>query len=118
MAPDSRHMAVSKNKGTIWIGTRKSIVWQATYRDMDNVADTVEEFSPSVKFRTITNGPCYSDDGHLYIAERNRVPYGFLQRNISWKAHSVSLYQFIYQGQLIPEEEESYNHTARVCAIN
>ena len=39
---------------------------------MDNIADTVEEFSPSVKF-DIPNGPCYSADGHLYIAERNRV---------------------------------------------
>ena len=72
LAPDARHMAVSRNKGTVWIGTRKTKVWQATDRDMDNVADTVEEFSPSVKF-DIPNGPCYSDDGHLYIAERNRV---------------------------------------------
>ena len=72
LAPDARHMAVSRNKGTVWIGTRKTKVWQATDRDMDNIADTVEEFSPSVKF-DIPNGPCYSDDGHLYIAERNRV---------------------------------------------
>ena len=72
LAPDARHMAVSRNKGTVWIGTRKTKVWQATDRDMDNIADTVEEFSPSVKF-DIPNGPCYSADGHLYIAERNRV---------------------------------------------
>ena len=43
LAPDARHMAVSRNKGTVWIGTRKTKVWQATDRDMDNVADTVEE---------------------------------------------------------------------------
>ena len=72
IAPDARHMAVSRNKGAVWIGTRKTKVWQATDRDMDNVADTVEQFSPSVSF-DIPNGPCYSNDGHLYIAERNRV---------------------------------------------
>ena len=72
VVPDARHMAVSRNKATVWIGTRKTKVWQATDRDMDNVADTVEQFAPSVSF-DIPNGPCYSDDGHLYIAERNRV---------------------------------------------
>ena len=30
LAPDARHMAVSRNKGTVWIGTRKTKVWQAT----------------------------------------------------------------------------------------
>ena len=68
VAPDARHMAGSRNKGTVWIGTRKTRVWQATDRDMDNIADTVEQFAPTVKF-DIPNGPCYSADGHLYIAE-------------------------------------------------
>ena len=67
VAPDARHMAVSRNKGTVWIGTRKTRVWQATDRDMDNIADTVEQFAPTVTF-DIPNGPCYSADGHLYIA--------------------------------------------------
>ena len=35
VAPDARHMAVSRNKGTVWIGTRKTKVWQATDRDME-----------------------------------------------------------------------------------
>ena len=39
VAPDARNMAISRNKGAVWIGTRKSKVWQATDRDMDNVAD-------------------------------------------------------------------------------
>ena len=28
--PDARHMAVARNKTTVWIGTRKDKVWQAT----------------------------------------------------------------------------------------
>ena len=38
--PDARHMAVARNKTTVWIGTRKDKVWQATDRDMDDIADT------------------------------------------------------------------------------
>ena len=44
IVPDARHMAVSRNKATVWVGTRKTTVWSVTDRDMDDVADTVEEF--------------------------------------------------------------------------
>ena len=115
VVPDARHMAISRNKATVWIGTRKTKVWQATDRDMDNVADTVEEFSPSVSF-DIPNGPCYSDDGHLYIAERNRVLW-FPAAEYFMESPDTVAITIIDQGELIPPEEESYNHTARVCAI-
>ena len=115
VAPDARNMAVSRNKGAVWIGTRKTKVWQATDRDMDNVADTVEQFAPTVNF-DIPNGPCYSADGHLYIAERNRVLW-FPAAEYFMESPDTVAIPIIPQGQLIPEEEESYNHTTRVCAI-
>ena len=115
VVPDARHMAISRNKATVWIGTRKTKVWQATDRDMDNIADTVEQFSPSVSF-DIPNGPCYSDDGHLYIAERNRVLW-FPAAEYFMESPDTVAIPIIDQGDLIPPEEESYNHTARVCAI-
>jgi len=116
VAPDARHMAVGRNKGTVWIGTRKTKVWQATDRDMDNVADTVDQFAPTVKF-DIPNGPCYSDDGHLYIAERNRVLW-FPAAEYFMESPDTVAIPIIDQGKLIPPAEESYNHTARVCAIS
>ena len=115
VVPDARHMAISRNKAAVWIGTRKTRVWQATDRDMDNVADTVEQFSPSVSF-DIPNGPCYSDDGHLYIAERNRVLW-FPAAEYFMESPDTVAIPIIAQGDLIPPEEESYNHTARVCVI-
>jgi len=115
VAPDARHMAVSRNKGTVWIGTRKTKVWQATDRDMDNVADTVDQFAPTVSF-DIPNGPCYSDDGHLYIAERNRVLW-FPAAEYFMESPDTVAIPIISQGNLIPPAEESYNHTARICAI-
>lgn len=115
VVPDARNMAVSRNKGAVWIGTRKTKVWQATDRDMDNAADTVEQFAPTVSF-DIPNGPCYSADGHLYIAERNRVLW-FPAAEYFMESPDTVAIPIIPQGELIPVEEESYNHTARVCAI-
>ena len=115
LAPDARHMAVGRNKGTVWIGTRKNTVWAATDRDMDNVADTVEEFSPSVKF-DIPNGVCYTPDGFLYVAERNRVLM-FPAAEYFMEGSDTVAIPIVKQGDLIPPDEESYNHTARACAI-
>ena len=115
VVPDARNMAISRNKGAVWIGTRKDKVWQATDRDMDNVADTVEQFAPTVNF-DIPNGPCYSADGHLYIAERNRVLWFPAAEYFMESADTVAI-PIINQGELIPVDEESYNHTGRVCAI-
>ncbi len=114
--PDARHMAVARNKTTVWIGTRKDKVWQATDRDMDDVADTVEQFSPAVTF-DIPNGVCFSTDGHLYVAERNRVLW-FPAAEFFMESPDTVAIPIIAQGELIPPEEESYNHSARVCAIN
>ena len=115
LVPDARNMAVSRNKATVWVGTRKSTVWSVTDRDMDNVADTVEEFSPSVKF-DIPNGVCYTPDGFLYVVERNRVLL-FPAAEYFMEGSDTVAVPIVAQGDLIPAEEESYNHTARVCAI-
>ncbi len=115
LAPDARHMAVGRNKATVWIGTRKTKVWAATDRDMDNVADTVEEFSPSVSF-DVPNGVCYSDDGFLFVAERNRVLM-FPAAEFFMESPDTVAVPIVPQGQLIPTDEESYNHSARVCVI-
>lgn len=115
IVPDARQMAVSRNKATVWVGTRKSTVWSVTDRDMDNVADTVEEFSPSVKF-DIPAGACYSPDGFLFIAERNRVMQ-FPAAEYFMEGPDTVAEVIVKQGELIPPDEESYNHTARACAI-
>ena len=115
IVPDARNMAVSRNKATVWVGTRKTTVWSVTDRDMDNVADTVEEFSPSVNF-DIPNGVCYTPDGFLYVVERNRVLL-FPAAEYFMEGSDTVAVPIIPQGELIPVEEESYNHTARVCAI-
>ncbi|MBE0623393.1 MAG: PQQ-dependent sugar dehydrogenase [Burkholderiales bacterium] len=115
IVPDARQMAVSRNKATVWVGTRKSTVWSVTDRDMDNVADTVDEFSPSVKF-DVPAGACYSPDGFLFVAERNRVMM-FPAAEYFMESPDTVAIPIVKQGELIPPEEESYNHSARACAI-
>lgn len=115
IVPDARQMAVSRNTAAVWVGTRKSSVYSVNDRDMDNVADTVEEFSPSVKF-DIPAGACYSPDGFLFIAERNRVMM-FPAAEYFMEGSDTVAVPIVKQGQLIPPEEESYNHTTRSCVI-
>jgi glucose/arabinose dehydrogenase len=115
IVPDARGMAVSRNTATVWAGTLKNTVYSVNDRDMDNVADTVDEFSPSVKF-DLPAGACYSPDGFLFIAERNRVMMFPAAEYFQLGSDTVAI-PIVKQGDLIPPEEESYNHTARACVI-
>ena len=115
IVPDARSIAVSRNTAAVWVGTRKQNVYFANDRDMDNVADTVEDFSPSVKFDT-PNGLCYTPDGFLYVIERNRVMM-FPAVEYFTEGSDTVAFAVVKQGDLIPSEEESYNHTARACTI-
>ncbi|MGH8764328.1 MAG: PQQ-dependent sugar dehydrogenase, partial [Burkholderiales bacterium] len=115
IVPDARQMAVSRHKATVWVGTLKSTVWSVTDRDGDKVADAVEEFSPSVKF-DLPAGACYSPDGVLFIAERNRVMM-FPAAEYFMENPDAAAIAIIKQGELIPPGEESYNHSARACVI-
>jgi len=115
IVPDARHMAVGPQGIVTFVGTRKDKVWSVTDRNKDRVADEVKDFAPSLQF-AIPNGPCFSDDGFLYIAEQNRVLL-FPAAEFFYESPDVAAFNLVAQGELIPPEEESYNHTARVCKI-
>ena len=72
VVPDARHMAVGPQGIVTFVGTRKDSVWAVTDRNKDGTADEVKRFAPSLDF-VIPNGVCFSKDGFLYVAERNRV---------------------------------------------
>lgn len=115
VVPDARHMAVGPQGIVTFVGTRKTDVWSVTDRNKDRVADEVKRFAPSIDF-SIPNGPCFSDDGFLYIAEQNRVLV-YPAAEFFYESPDVAAFEVVPQGKLIPVEEESYNHTARVCTI-
>jgi len=115
VVPDARHMAMAPQGTVMFVGTRKTAVWSVVDRDRDRVADQVMRFAPSIDF-TIPNGPCFSRDGFLYIAEQNRVLV-FPAAEFFFEGPDVVAFLVLDRGDLIPIDEESYNHTARVCRI-
>lgn len=115
IVPDARHMAVGPQGIATFVGTRKSEVWAVTDRNKDRVADEVKNFAPSLS-KTIPNGPCFTDDGFLIIAERNRVLL-YPAAEFFYESPDVVAVPIVPEGELIPPEEESYNHSARVCRI-
>jgi glucose/arabinose dehydrogenase len=113
VVPDARHMAVGNNVGTVFVGTRKTAVWAVTDRDRNRVADEVKRFAPSVEMK-VPNGVCFSKDGFLYVAEHNRLLI-YPAAEFFYEGPDVAI--GLVKEQLIPIEEESFNHGARTCAI-
>jgi len=115
VVPDARHMAVGPQGIAVFVGTRKTDVWVVTDRNKDRVADEVKDFAPSLP-KSIPNGVCFSPDGFLFIAERNRVLI-YPAAEFFYESPDVVAVPVFAEGTLIPVDEESYNHTARVCRI-
>ncbi len=115
VVPDARHIAVGPQGVVTFVGTRKDAVWAITDRNKDGSADEVKRFAPSLAF-DIPNGPCFSRDGFLYIAERNRVLV-FPAAEFFYESPDIAVGEVVKHGELVPKEEESFNHTARVCRI-
>jgi glucose/arabinose dehydrogenase len=115
VVPDARHMAVAPSTNMLFVGTRKTTVWAVTDRNSDGVADEVKSFAPSLKF-TNPNGVCWTKDGFLIVAEHNRI-LNFPAAEFFYEGPDVAVIEVVKQGGLIPPEEESFNHGARVCKV-
>jgi glucose/arabinose dehydrogenase len=115
IVPDARHMTVAPQGTVVFVGTRKTDAWSVVDRDGDRVADQVMRLAPSVDL-DVPNGVCFSKDGMLYIAERNRVLW-LPAAEFFFEGPDVVAIPIVAQGELIPPDEESYNHTARVCRV-
>ena len=115
VVPDARHMAVAPSTNMLFVGTRKTTVWAVTDRNSEGVASEVKAFAPSLNFK-VPNGVCWTKDGVLVVVEHNRV-LSFPAAEFFYEGPDVAVGEVVAQGQLIPVEEESYNHGARVCRM-
>ena len=115
IVPDARHMAVGPSTGIVFVGTRKTLVYAVTDRTKTRVADEVKVFSPSIAMK-VPNGVCFSPDGILYVVEHNRV-MSYPAAEFFYEGPDVAVGTTVAQGELIPVEEESFNHGARTCRI-
>jgi glucose/arabinose dehydrogenase len=108
-------MAVAPSTNMLFVSTRKTQVWAVTDRTSSGRADEVKSFAPSLKF-TNPNGVCWTKDGFLIVVEHNRV-LNFPAAEFFYEGPDVAVIEVVPQGKLIPPEEESFNHGARVCKI-
>ena len=115
VVPDARHMAVAPSTNMLFVGTRKTSVWAVTNRNSGEMATEVKSFAPSLKF-TNPNGVCWTKDGFLIVAEHNRI-LNVPAAEFFYEGPDVAVITVVDQGGLIPVEEESFNHGARVCKI-
>jgi len=115
IVPDARDMAMAPQGTVLFVGTRKDKVWVVSDRDRDGVADEVKDFAPSLSF-DVPNGVQFSKDGFLFVAERNHVRM-FPAAEFFYEGPDVVAVDIVPKGELIPVDEESYNHTARVVDI-
>jgi len=115
VVPDARMMAVAPSTNMLFVGTRKTMVWAVTDRNSDGRADEVKPFAPSLAFK-VPNGVCWTKDGFLIVVEHNRI-LNFPAAEFFYESPDVAVIEVVGQGKLIPEEEESFNHGARVCRI-
>jgi glucose/arabinose dehydrogenase len=116
VVPDARHMAVEPSTGVVFVGTRKSRVWQVTDRTKRRVADDVVAFASSITFK-VANGVCFSPDGVLYVVDQNRVLAFPAAQFFGEGGPDVAAAVVVPQGKLIPTQFESFNHSARACRI-
>jgi glucose/arabinose dehydrogenase len=115
IVPDARHMAVAPSTNMLFVGTRKSTVWAVTNRNSGDAATEVKPFAPSLKFHQ-PNGVCWTKDGFLIVVEHNRI-LNFPAAEFFYEGPDVAVSEVVPQGKLIPVEDESYNHGARVCRV-
>ena len=115
VVPDARSIAIAPNTNMMFVGTRKSNVWAVTNRNNGETATEVKEFAPSLKFRN-PNAVCWTKDGFLIVVESNRV-LTFPAAEFFYEGADVAVGEVVAQGQLIPPDEESFNHSGRICRV-
>jgi glucose/arabinose dehydrogenase len=115
VVPDARMMAVAPSTNMMFVGTRKTTVWAVTDRTSSGRADEVKPFAPSLDFK-VPNGVCWTKDGFLVVVEHNRV-LNFPAAEFFYEGPDVAVIEVVGRGKLVPEEEESFNHGARVCRV-
>ncbi len=115
IVPDARHMAVAPSTNMLFVGTRKSTIWAVTNRNSGPMATEVKPFAPSLKY-VQPNGVCWTKDGFLIMVEHNRV-LNFPAAEFFYEGADVAVIEVVPAGKLIPPEEESFNHGARVCRV-
>ncbi|MGH6842310.1 MAG: PQQ-dependent sugar dehydrogenase, partial [Methylocella sp.] len=113
LVPGARHMAVGPQGKVIFVGTTGKKVYAVTVPAGSAGTRKVTEFAPSIRM-VLPNGVCISAEGVLFVAEHNRV-LSFAAAEADFEDPNIAATTIVVQGELIPPDDESNNHGARVC---
>jgi glucose/arabinose dehydrogenase len=113
LAPGARSLAVGREGKAIFVGTADDRVYVVT--PGGETASSVEAFAPTLHF-VMPHGLCFSADGALYLAERNKV-WRFGNAESGWRDAASHVEVIVPSGDLIPRSEQSFGHSTRVCRI-
>lgn len=111
----ARHMAVGPQGKIIFVGTVGTKVYAVTALAGSGSIHKVTEFAPSIGME-LPNGVCFSKDGVLFVVEQNRV-LSFPMAEETYEDPTIAATTVVAQGKLIPPEDESSGHSARVCRV-
>jgi glucose/arabinose dehydrogenase len=113
LAPGARSLAVGRDGKVVFVGTMDDRVFALT--PAAGKAALIDRFAPELKF-VKPHGLCLSHDGALFVVERNKITR-FGEAEAKWREAASHAHVIVRAGELIPREEQSGNHSARMCRV-
>jgi glucose/arabinose dehydrogenase len=113
LAPGARTLAVGRDGKAIFVGTGDKRAYVLT--PGGDAARAVDAFMPAASL-VMPHGVCLSQEGALFLVERNRVTRLDDAEN-SWRDADRAATVIVKAGTLIPRSEESGGHSTRVCRV-
>jgi glucose/arabinose dehydrogenase len=115
LVPGARSIAVGPQGKVIFVGTMGTKLYVLTTSPEPDSPPRVTEFAASIP-KKYPHGVCFSSQGEFFVAEQNRV-LSFAAAESNYQDPKITPKVIVPQGRLIPGEDESRGHSARVCRI-
>jgi glucose/arabinose dehydrogenase len=115
LVPGARSIAVGPQGKVVFVGTLVTALYAVTTPSEPEGPPRVTEFAAAIH-KKYPHGVCFSAQGELFVAEQSRV-LSFAAAESNYQDPEITAKIIVAQGSLIPPEEESSAHSARVCRI-
>jgi glucose/arabinose dehydrogenase len=115
LVPGARSIAVGPHGKVVFVGTMGTALYAVTTPSEREGPPRVTEFAAAIH-KKYPHGVCFSAQGELFVAEQNRV-LSFAAAESNYQDPEITPKIIVAQGALIPPQEESSGHSARVCRI-